>query len=318
MVYWAILGSWLQLSNSFIGWFTVLVAIVMVLLGLNIIGLTPSLSKFGIRFPKSTGNTWNKLKKSRHKSAPLLLGAFSFFLPCGFTQSMQLFAISTGSFWKGALSLSLFALGTLPILIILGITASSFKQKKMVVLQKVIGMVVILFAVYTLSAGLALAGVNFDIGLDKKYGETTKTATEQVVKMEVDYYGYKPNVFTIKKDVPVKWIVNVKRMTGCTNEIIIPSLNISKKLVVGENIINFTPKQEGDLMFSCWMGMVRGKFIVESGGVSVTSANTSDPTLAESYSSNGLTSGAQCDGSCGGGCGSGCNGGDSTTCSINN
>ena len=30
----------------------------------------------------------------------------------------------------------------------------------------------------------------------------------------------------------------------------------------GENIIEFTPDEAGDMTFSCWMGMVGGKFTV--------------------------------------------------------
>ncbi|MFH1291757.1 MAG: sulfite exporter TauE/SafE family protein [bacterium] len=306
------IGSWFSLSNSLIGWFTVIVAIIMVLLGLNIAGLIPPISRLGVHLPKSTSKVWNKLKMSEHRLAPLLLGAFTFFLPCGFTQSMQLFAIASGSFWRGAFTLFLFALGTLPVLIILGITASRFRNRKMVILQKVVGFVVVLFAFYTLSSGLVLAGINTDIGLNKNYGQTTKQDSQQIVKMDVSYQGYSPNVFTIKKGVPVKWVVNVKQMTGCTNEIMIPSLKISKKLQVGENVVEFTPQQAGDLRFSCWMGMVRGKFIVTD-----DSANSSQGAVQESVNQSDDTefASSQCDGSsCEGGCGGGCG---ASSCQLN-
>ena len=50
---------------------------------------------------------------------------------------------------------------------------------------------------------------------------------------------------------------------GCTSIMTIPSLNVSKALHTGENIIEFTaPQQRGQLAFMCSMGMVRGSFNV--------------------------------------------------------
>jgi plastocyanin domain-containing protein len=81
--------------------------------------------------------------------------------------------------------------------------------------------------------------------------------------MKITSRGFEPNTFKIKSGIPVKWVVQGDQVTACTNKIIIPSLNISKNIRPGENIINFTPTKKGDLPFSCWMGMVRGKFVVE-------------------------------------------------------
>ncbi len=53
-------------------------------------------------------------------------------------------------------------------------------------------------------------------------------------------------------------------MSGCTNELIMPSYGIDKKFKYGENVIEFTPKAAGEIKFSCWMRMVWGKFIVQS------------------------------------------------------
>jgi plastocyanin domain-containing protein len=81
--------------------------------------------------------------------------------------------------------------------------------------------------------------------------------------MTVDYSGYTPNTIRIKNNVPVRWIIDVTQISGCTNEIIIPTLGLSKKLTTGKNYVTFTPRKKGRLGFSCWMGMVRGTFIVE-------------------------------------------------------
>jgi plastocyanin domain-containing protein len=58
-------------------------------------------------------------------------------------------------------------------------------------------------------------------------------------------------------------VIKGDAITGCTNKIIVPSLGISRALVSGDNIVNFITDKIGEVHFSCWMGMVRGKFIIE-------------------------------------------------------
>ncbi|MFH1947079.1 MAG: sulfite exporter TauE/SafE family protein [Candidatus Magasanikbacteria bacterium] len=260
------IGGWFSISLRITAIMTVVLAIILVWLGLNIVGLFPSMSSFGIRMPRGIMKTWNRLKESEHRLAPVLLGGITFFLPCGFTQSMQLFALSSGSFWTGAFTMFLFALGTLPILLTLGIASSRAKNRKRVVFQLVIGILIVVFAFYTMQSGLAMLGLNSDF-LPSSKNETelqfSDDGGEQVVKMNIGYYGFEPQVINLKKGVPVKWIIDGDGATGCTNKIIVPSLNISKKINSGDNIVEFTPEESGTIPFSCWMGMVRGKFIVE-------------------------------------------------------
>ncbi len=257
------LGSKISLSTTFFSWLTILVALILVWLALNILGLLPSLSKFGFSMPKSSFKVWQKLKNSEHQAAPLVLGAFTFFLPCGFTQSMQLFAISSGHFWTGAMTLFLFALGTAPVLFLVGSTTSRFQNLKSVVFEKALGLLILLFALYTLSAGLATKGVVFDLKPAGQQNFVLNQGEQQIVKMAIGYSGYEPSEFVLQKDVPVKWIIDATDMTGCTSQIIVPDLKIRKNLSRGENIIEFTPNQAGKISFSCGMGMVRGKFIVK-------------------------------------------------------
>lgn len=266
-----LIGGEINISGNFISVFTMVIAVVMAWLGLHILGLLPSISDLGIRMPDKMTKNWDKLKRSEHKAAPFLLGGLSFFLPCGFMQSVQIFALASGSFWAGALSLFLFALGTMPSLLALGITVSWTKQRKMAVWRKVAGFLILFFAIFTLQSGLALKGVRTNVlGNVNKNKETVaendKVASrqeEQVVEMRITYQGFQPNVLTVKKGVPVKWVIKGDQVTSCTNRIVIPSLNIAKNISSGENVIRFTPAQKGEIPFSCWMGMVRGKFVVD-------------------------------------------------------
>lgn len=269
------IGGELNISGNFVSVFTIIIAVIMAWLGLNILGFLPSIANLGIKMPGVFTSKWSNLKNSEHKMAPFLLGGMSFFLPCGFTQSMQIFALTSGSFWTGGLTLFLFALGTVPSLMILGITASWTKSKKMGIFQKVSGILIIIFAFYTLQSGIALSGVNANVittinnsAVKDEQSARDNSASadvggEQTVVMHVTSSGFQPDTLKIKKGVPVKWVIKGDQVTSCTSTIIIPSLNISKRIGSGDNIIRFTPSQAGIIPYSCGMGMVRGKFLVE-------------------------------------------------------
>ncbi|MFA7319743.1 MAG: sulfite exporter TauE/SafE family protein [Parcubacteria group bacterium] len=272
-----LLGGQINISGNFLSLYTIFIAVVMFLLALNILGFAPALSSFGVTMPKGLTRHWSALKDSNHKAAPFVLGALSFFLPCGFTQSMQLFALASGSFWTGGLVLLFFALGTLPVLLALGITVSWTKNRHTIIFQKAAGMLVLLFALYTLNSGLALSGMKGNIlSTDNSILTVEDNASEknnappaaedtntQVIRTTLSSAGFDPSTIKIKKGVPVKWIINGDHATGCTDKIIIPSLNITQSIHAGDNVVTFTPGAAGEIPFSCWMGMVRGKFIVE-------------------------------------------------------
>ncbi|MDD5749761.1 MAG: sulfite exporter TauE/SafE family protein [Patescibacteria group bacterium] len=256
-------GSWLGFSQTFNAIFTFLVALVLLYLSFNILGFLPSLASFGLKTPAKFLGFWHSLRDSNHFLAPALLGALTFFLPCGFTQSMQLLALSSGSFWTGGLSLFLFALGTVPVLLLLGISTRKIKDFRSSLWKKVIGILIFLFAFYTLFSALALAGLNIDFFRQKSIGQTVEQGDYQIINMVVDYRGFTPNVFYLKKGLPVKWLIDGQQVSGCTNEIIVPSLGLSQKISSGENVVEFLPDKAGTIAFSCGMGMVRGQFIVE-------------------------------------------------------
>jgi sulfite exporter TauE/SafE len=270
-----LIGGELNLNSHFISVYSMVIAVVMAWLGLNILGLVPSISDVGFRFPSFLSKPFGQLKNSDHYLASVILGGLTFFLPCGFTQSMQIFALASGSFWSGALALFLFALGTMPMLLVLGVATSFTKAKGVDLAKKVAGILIILFAIYTFSSGLSLAGVKSSVDdssnltksrpvVDEKNSSAQKSdGNWQVVEMHITNSGFSPNVLQVKKGQPVQWIIYGDQVSGCTNKIIVPSLNISQNISSGKNIVSFTPDKTGEIPFSCWMGMVRGKFVVE-------------------------------------------------------
>ena len=84
------------------------------------------------------------------------------------------------------------------------------------------------------------------------------------IKITVSSRGYKPSSFNVKKDQPVKLAFNRLDANNCGGEVVFPKLNIRKTLPVGETVmVEFTPTETGDLAFSCGMGMMHGKVVVQ-------------------------------------------------------
>jgi sulfite exporter TauE/SafE len=94
----------------------IVIGLVMLILGINLLDIFPWAKRLQPTMPKFISKNLLGIKKFNHTFTPFLLGVITFFLPCGFTQSMQIYTLSTHSFWTGALTMSAFALGTLPVL----------------------------------------------------------------------------------------------------------------------------------------------------------------------------------------------------------
>lgn len=162
LVSFAILGGILGLIGNVIGIsFTfsailgLIASLVMLMLGLNLVGVF-SKNKIAL-----SSGIFNFFRKIEHKTlTPLIVGFATFFLPCGFTQAMQVAAISSGSFMSGFLIMLAFALGTLPILLLLSFGSASFAHGKHAPLFfKSAGVVVIGLGLFALLAGLAGLGI---------------------------------------------------------------------------------------------------------------------------------------------------------------
>ncbi len=150
-----LVGSAIGISFTFTAILGIIASIVMLLLGLNLIGV---FKKNKVALPSGIFNFFRKIE---HKTlTPLIVGFATFFLPCGFTQSMQVVALSSGSFISGLLIMLAFALGTLPMLLLLSFGGASLAHGKHAPLFfKSAGVVVIGLGIFALLAGLAGLGI---------------------------------------------------------------------------------------------------------------------------------------------------------------
>lgn len=230
-------------------------------------------------------------------SGPMVTGLLNgLFIACGPLQAMYIYAAGTGSIVQGALSLTAFGLGTLPVLIGFGGIANVLSHKATRKILKISAIIVLILGLIMLNRGLSLTGSGYDVksivaGVSLK-GATGNFIIDkegyQVIKMDVVASGYFPNSFVLKKDVPVRWVINGKELTGCNNAIQVPKLDLVFNLKKGEQIIEFTPTETGVISWSCWMGMIPGTFVVtDSGEATETQVQAATPKAAGSCGMNG-------------------------------
>lgn len=154
-----LIGTAFTLSPFLTFFLNVFMFFVMVVLGINLLEILPLFKKLQFRMPKVLNFTEHeRIKDSTY--APILLGAATFFLPCGFTQSMQFYSLTTGSFLNGALTMFFFSLGTLPILAAISLFSVKFSrglQSKL--FFKTAGFIIIYFAFFNLIGALTAIGI---------------------------------------------------------------------------------------------------------------------------------------------------------------
>ena len=269
-----VIGKALSPSPLATGIIAILAALYMLTMGLDMLHLTPQwLKKITPRLPKSLGHRLLAVEEKEHALTPSLLGAATFFLPCGFTQALQLYALTTGSFTTGALILFAFALGTAPALLALGWISGSLKGKAGRFFFQFAGALVVMLGLWNLQNGFTIAG--YPLTLQRLThifvsGSTANTldsnvrfdGKQQIVDMSVDYTGYAPSRFTIRQGVPTRWVINAKSNSGCLSVIQAPKLGIRTLLQPGTNVVEFTPRIAGAIPFSCSMGMFSGEINV--------------------------------------------------------
>ncbi len=233
----------------------------MIIMGLSMMNILPSLSRLVPRLPKSLAG---RISKGQTGRSPFIIGLLNGLMPCGPLQAMQLYALSTGSIIGGALSMLVFSLGTVPLMFGLGAVSSLLNKKFTGKLITASAVLVVLLGVFMLGNGLSLSGVSAPVvAAERPNGKVAQIVDGiQIVTVKLSSNSYEPIV--VQKGIPVRWVIQADRasINGCNNRIIIPSLKKEKSLVPGDNVIEFTPTQSGIVPFSCWMGMIKSRITV--------------------------------------------------------
>ncbi len=153
------LGSAFTLTTTATFTLGVVIGVVMLILGINLLDVFPWAKKLQPSMPKFIAKHAHGVSKFNHTLTPVLVGVATFFLPCGFTQSMQMYTLTTGSFLEGGLTMLAFALGTLPVLALISFSSFSIQSSsKSGVFFKTAGLIVIMFALFNLINGMVIIG----------------------------------------------------------------------------------------------------------------------------------------------------------------
>ena len=153
------LGSVFQFGAVGTAVLSIIIGLVMLTLGINLLDVFPWAKRLQPSMPKFLSHRALNVQRLNHTLTPFLVGIITFFLPCGFTQSMQIFTLSTGSFLQGGMTMLVFALGTLPVLAVMSFSSLSMRNSsKAGIFYKSAGLIVILFALFNLLNSITALG----------------------------------------------------------------------------------------------------------------------------------------------------------------
>ena len=270
-----LVGSFITFTPMIRGLAAAFAGLFLIIFGLNMLGYFKQLRRFRLKTPSFINKYVSS--KTGGDSGPVTTGLLNgLMIACGPLQAIYLMAAASGSMYQGALYLFVFGLGTLPVLLGFGIVASALSSKLTNKILRYSGAFVLLLGLIMVNQGIILTGSGYDLNTLLSYVQTPAIGSAsaqqfpakmadgyQVIRMNVTAYGWTPDTFSLKKGVPVKWIIDGKEITGCNNAIQVPKLSLNFDIKKGEQTIEFTPGEAGTIPWSCWMGMIKGTFIVK-------------------------------------------------------
>ena len=262
------LGSAVSLPTRMMGVLALAVAVVMFLLGVRLTGISPRMAAWSPRLPAGLASLLGiDSAAARPYSDPrtALVGAGTFFLPCGFTQAVQVYALSTGSPLAAGLIMATFAVGTTPgLLAVASVPELATGRKRTTVLQ-VVGVIVLAFALLNVTSGLRLLGVAGTTSAAVAYTQVSANVTvaggAQTVRMTQSRDGYLPADTVVHAGMPITWVIQATSQWDCSAYLRVPDLGVSIDLKDGVNTIELPALPPGVTPFTCVMGMYSGNLI---------------------------------------------------------
>ena len=263
------LGSSLNISPKFQSWLQLFVGIYLLATAARLLNLHPIFRYFVIQPPKQILTLLKNKAEAKSFFTPVALGFLTIFIPCGVTQAMMLLAIGTGNPVWGATIMFAFILGTSPVFFLIGLAASELFRKKAFVYLAA-GFIAIL-GILAINSGQLLRG---SVHTLQNYWKILVETPEDIrpakivsgvqeVTIKVTDRGYEANINSLKVGVPVKLKLVTNGARSCARAFTIPELNYFKVLpATGSEIIEFTPRKTGKLIYTCSMGMYSGSFDV--------------------------------------------------------
>lgn len=102
------------------------------------------------------------------------------------------------------------------------------------------------------------------------FGSKGKSATTAAITNGVQQVlikvvgGYSPSVIRLKRGSKARLIFDRQETSSCSEEVVLPDFKIRQRLpAFKKTTIELMPASTGEFEFSCGMGMLHGKIIVE-------------------------------------------------------
>ena len=155
-----LIGSRLQISFTLTALLVIVISFLMMALGLQMLGVS-AFRRFQFAMPKFITRKIANENNFNGKYMPFVMGALTFFLPCGFTITAQSLALLSGSAIQGGLIMGIFALVTAPMLLFIGLSSVKFLEKPLLAetFSKVAGFLVLFFALYNIYNQINVLGL---------------------------------------------------------------------------------------------------------------------------------------------------------------
>ena len=261
------IGARFSLPDQLQALFIVVIGVAMALLGLRLTGLSPRMAGWSLALPES----WSR-SVSADPSKPYsdvraaALGAATFILPCGFTQIVQLYAMTTGSALQAGTVMAVFAIGTMPgLLVLAGLPMFASGERRTKVLA-VVGVALMVFAVVNLSSAAGLLGLTSPKAAAVSASGVSPNVRladgVQVVTMSQNARGYLPDAMVVYAGVPISWVITSESEYTCASYLRAVGSDWKYNLKTGVNTISLPAMQKGQAFdFSCVMGMYSGSLV---------------------------------------------------------
>lgn len=261
------IGAEASMPTNIVVILMVVVAVAMALVGVRLTEVSPRIAGWSPTIPAAVGDRLGLTGdvSARRTTGTVLAGAATFFLPCGFTQAVQLYAFSTGSPKAAGVIMATFAVGTAPALLAVAGAPTLFKGTRNISVLRALGVVVIGFAIINATSALRLTGVDFSAPGSTAQaitGNVTVTSVDQTINSTQDGDGYHPGETVIYAGLPTHWVMTSTAPFTCAGALVSSDLKTRMNLAAGPNVKELSGLSEGTYDYSCAMGMYNGRIVV--------------------------------------------------------
>lgn len=276
------LGSVLELSLEVKLGFQFLAALFLFATAMNLLEVHPVFRFVAFQPPKFVQRFIRGSAKNEALFAPAVLGFFTFLIPCGVTQAMEVIAITSGQPLTGAAIMFSFVLGTFPLFSIIGVATARMSEIWNTRFLKAAALALIVMAINSVNGVLTVLDAPLTLGKIQEgimsFGEPPDWYSQsngravvaanglapvvdgvQQVRIDVTSEGYDPRYIKVRRGVPVKLDIASQDAFSCASSFVFKKFNIVEQLQpTDRKTITFTPQETGKFPYTCAMGMFTG------------------------------------------------------------